>query len=147
MIPSKFTTAPMQYEKALTPQRQKMILEKALNIYEDKALHLDVLSMRVKLRPKEEDWKVYRMVVQQWDTSINKCCMRDLDAADYAEIEKAILYGDAMDAQIMRICTRWPKVFHVGMLPDIACELRATPRDQAEQDVFEASLVGLACCL
>ena len=147
MIPSHFSTAPMQYEEALTAQQHKMILEKALNIYEDEALHLDVLSMRVKLRPKEEDWKVYRMVVQQWDTSINQCCMRDLDAADYLEMEKAILYGDAMDAQIMRICTRWPKVFHVGMLPDIASELRATPRDQAEQDVFEASLVGLACCL
>ena len=37
---------------------------------------------------------------------------------EFEALEKAILHGDAMDAQILLVAKRFPKIFHMGMLPD-----------------------------
>ena len=47
---------------------------------------------------------------------------------EFEELEKAILHGDAMDAQILLVANRFPKMFHVGMLPDF----KITPLEDKE---------------
>ena len=37
---------------------------------------------------------------------------------EFEALEKAILHGDSMDAQILLVAMRFPKIFHVGMIPD-----------------------------
>ena len=47
------------------------------------------------------------------------CCKQVLKQEEFEELEKAILYNDAMDAQILGIIKRFPKNFHIGMIPDM----------------------------
>ena len=42
---------------------------------------------------------------------------------EYEALEKAILHGDSMDAQILLVAMRFPNIFHVGMIPDFMKEL------------------------
>ena len=41
---------------------------------------------------------------------------------EFEALEKAILQGDSMDAQILLVAKRFPKTFHVGMIPDFKKE-------------------------
>ena len=50
---------------------------------------------------------------------MRRCCENDLPKKEFQELEKAILSGDSMDAQIMLVSKRFPKLFHVGMIPDL----------------------------
>jgi len=133
----KFTMRPLAYEEVLTVEQHRMILEKAFSIFEDEALTSENLSARARLRPKTADWIVYRTVIQHWTQTIRHCCRADLSVADFEEMEKAVLYGDAMDAQIVAVLKRWPKVFHVGMIPDIKTELSQTT-SSVDKELLEA---------
>ena len=47
-------------------------------------------------------------------------CKQYLKQEEFEELEKAILYGDEMDAQILGIIKRLPKHnFHIGMILDM----------------------------
>ena len=103
----------------ITAAQQEMILDKGISIYEDEALHLTNMVERADKRPKAEAWSTYRQAIQHWTQSIRECAHKDLKQEDFEELEKAILHGDAMDAQIIACLKRYPKRFHIGMLPDI----------------------------
>ena len=66
------------------------------------------------------------------------CCQKDLQQEEFAELEKAILYGDAMDAQILGIIKRFPKSFHIGMIPDMRTNFARTYVDAEAQEQIEA---------
>ena len=89
--------------------------------------------MGKRLVPSLEQWKGYRAIVQHWDLTMRRCCEQDLPKKEFEELEKAILSGDSMDALILLVAKRFPKLFHVGMIPDFRKEI------QADQEVSEAT--------
>ncbi len=46
-------------------------------------------------------------------------CKQDLEQAYLEELEKAILFGKAMDAHIFGISKHFPKHVHISMIPDM----------------------------
>ena len=85
-----------------------MILEKAFSIFEDEALHLPQEQDRIKHRVDGQKWAQYRAVIVHWTQSLMKACLEDLPD-DVEEIQKAVLYGDAMDDQILGVLRRFPQ--------------------------------------
>ena len=49
-----------------------MILEKALSIFEDEALHLPQEQDRIKHRADGQKWAQYRAVIVHWTQSIKR---------------------------------------------------------------------------
>ena len=130
---------PMKYEELLTPTQHEMVFEKAFHCYEDEALHLTDRHQWKSLIPKPETWSAYRSIIQHWDSTIRSCCERDLPKEEFEELEKAIRYGDAMDSQIMGMIKRYPKNFHIGMIPDMKTTFQAPDAmDLAMQEQLEA---------
>ena len=73
--------------------------------------------------------------------------MTDLSREEFEELEKAILFGDAMDSQILGVIMRFPTSFHVGMIPDMRTNFATAEVDaetveqiEAEQAKWEAEL-------
>ena len=66
------------------------------------------------------------------------CCKQDLKQELFEELENAILYGDAMDAQILGIIKRLPKNFHIGMIPDMRTNFAIVDVDTDAQEHTEA---------
>ena len=66
------------------------------------------------------------------------CCKQDLKQEEFEELEKAILYGDAMDAQTFGIINRFPKHFHIGMVPDMRTNFAIGDVDTDAQEQIEA---------
>ena len=66
------------------------------------------------------------------------CCKQDLKQEDVEVFEKSILYGDAMDAQILGIIKRFPKSFHIGMIPDMRTNFPEADVDAEAQEQIEA---------
>ena len=119
LIPAGATTAILKHEEPLTAPQHEMLMDKAISVFEDEALHLTNMVERADKRPKSEAWSTYRQVIQHWTQSIRECAHKDLKQEYFEELEKAILHGDAMGAQIIACLKRYPKCFHIGMLPDI----------------------------
>ena len=93
---------------------------------------------RIKHRADGQKWAQFRAVIVHWDQSIKKACLEDLPD-DFEEMEKAVLYGDALDDQILGVLKRFPPMFNVGMLPDIRAEFDLCPKDTAEREMMEAA--------
>ena len=108
------------YDVVLTMQMHEMILQKAIQIFEDEALHLpDPNTSRSKLRPNTDAFDGYRMVIQHWVQTIRECALKDMQEADFKELELAVLYGDAMDSQIQKALAGFPVNWTMVMLPDL----------------------------
>ena len=58
----------------------------------------------------------YREVIQHWFLSIEEAAKADLTPKDYNELRNAVLYGDAMDKQILDATKRFPQVWHIAMI-------------------------------
>eukprot|EP00974_Lingulodinium_polyedra_P037405 3587673-Lingulodinium_polyedra.AAC.1 len=71
-----------------------------------------------RLIPSVEQWRAYRVVIQIWDQTVRACCATDLPATEFAELEQVILFAYAVDSQIMTVIKRFPKFFHIGIIPD-----------------------------
>ena len=56
----------------------------------------------------------------------------------FEELEKAILYGDAVDAHILGIIKRFHKHFHIGMVPDMRTNVAKAYVDTDAQGRVEA---------
>ena len=123
--PREVTIKPMKCDELLTAKQHDMIMQKALHCFEDEALHLSDRHTWKSLIPNTEQWRTYRNIIQNWDHTISSCC-------------KAILFGDAMDSQIITIIKRFPKFFHVGMIPDLMTTFANNTVDQATQAQIEA---------
>ena len=136
--PREVTIKPMKYEELLTAKQHEMIMQKALHCFEDEALHLSDRHTWKSLIPNTEQWRNYRNIIQHWDQTISSCCKADLPPDDCEEVERAILFGDAMDSQIITIIKRFPKFFHVGMIPDMMTTFAKNTSDQATQEQIEA---------
>jgi len=120
VIPTKCFTKKLMYDVVLTMQMHEMILQKAIQIFEDEALHLpDPNTSRSKLRPNTDAFDGYRMVIQHWVQTIRECALKDMQEADFKELELAVLYGDAMDAQIQKALVGFPVRWNMAMLPDL----------------------------
>ena len=117
--PHGATVKPMFYESPLSTEEHELIFAKAIAIFEDNVLHLADLNDWRKHKPTEAEWKTYRIVIQHWSQTIKLCCQKDLTPADYEDIEKAVLFGDALDKQILTIAQRCPHSFTVNMIPEL----------------------------
>ena len=113
-------------------------MEKITTNFEDSALHLKDKEAWKALKPKPEQWLAARQIVQHCDLTMRKCCHADLLLAEFNELEKAILYGDAMDTQIVSVIGRVPKTFHVGMIPDMRTDFAEGAADHEAQEQIEA---------
>ncbi len=129
---------PMLYEELLSPKQHEQILEKITSCFEDSALHLSDRNQWLALKPKAEQWIGARQVIQHWDLTMRACCQADLPKDEFHELEKAILYGDAMDTQILGIIKRFPKSFHIGMIPDMRTNFAKMDVDSEAQEQIDA---------
>lgn len=65
--------------------------------------------------------------------------MVDLPKQDFEEIAQAVLFGDAIDTQILSIAKRFPQSFHVGMIPELMVSgAMAVEQDQMVEEAIEA---------
>ena len=138
LISKGLTVKPMSYETLLTEPQHEQLVDKITACFEDSALHLTDRNQWLALKPKNEQWSAGRQVIQHWDQTMRSCCQTDLPEEEFKELEKAILYGDAMDNQIMTIIKRFPKTFHIGMIPDMRTTFAAAETDDAAQEQIEA---------
>ena len=66
------------------------------------------------------------------------CCKQYLKQEEFEELEKSILHGDAMDAQVLGIIKRVPKSFHIGMTPDMRNKCAKADVDAEAQEQIKA---------
>ena len=137
-IPKGVTVRPMLYEELLTPKQHQLIIIKVTSCFEDSALHLTDRNQWLALKPKTDTWQGAREVIQHWDNTIEHCCKADLPENEFLELQKAILFGDAMDAQILNIIKRYPKTFHIGMIPDMRTNFGEAEVDDSVKEQIEA---------
>ena len=97
------TVQPMMYEELLTASQHEQLIEKVGTCLEDEALHLIDRHQWLALNPKEQRWISARQIIQYWDLTMRMCCKEDLPQEAFEELEKAVLYGDAMGARILGI--------------------------------------------
>ena len=101
-------------------------------------MHLTDRNQWLALKPKPEQWAAARQVIQHWDNTIGACCKADLPEHEFIELEKAFLFGDVMDTQILNIIRRYPKTFHIGMIPDMRTSFAEAQVDDAMHEQIEA---------
>ena len=140
LIAKGATLKPMLYEELLTQQQHEHIVDKICSCFEDSALHLTDRHQWLALRPKPEQWLQARLVIQHWMQTMRACCEKDLPKQDFEELEKAILFGDAMDSQILGVIKRFPKTFHIGMIPDMRTNFAEKGEDDIAQEQVEAEI-------
>ena len=128
----------MLYEEQLTPKQHEQVVDKICSCFEDSALHLTDRKQWIALKPKAEQWMGARQVIQHWDLTMRACCEADLPKSEFEELEKAILYGDAMDSQILGVIKRFPKSFQIGMIPDMRTNFAQADADTEAQEQIEA---------
>ena len=138
LITKGVTVKPMQYEELLTTKQHELVLGKICLNFEDSALHQADRNQRAAAKPKMEQWLAARQVIQHWDFTMRACCEADLTKEEFDELEKAILYGDAMDAQILKVISRFPKSFHIGMIPDMRTNIAEVDENTVAQEQVEA---------
>ena len=138
LITRGMTVKPMHYDELLTPKQHEQTLDKIIAIFEDSALHHADRNQWQLAKPKSEQWLAARQVIQHWDQTLRACCEADLPKPEFEELEKAILYGDAMDAQVLQIIRRVPKSFHVGMIPDMRTHFNEVDENSEAQEQAEA---------
>ena len=138
LMPPGATLRPMKYEELLTVSQHEQLIEKVLTCYEDEVLHLPDRNQWLPLRPKDETWLGARQIIQHWGQTMKQVCQADLPKEEFEELQKAILFGDAMDTQILGIIRRYPKHFHIGMIPDMKTTFQTSEMDQAVQEQMEA---------
>ena len=68
----------------------------------------------------------------------SRSAVANLDHSPYDEFEKAVLGGDAMDAQLLGVLERWPAVLHIAMIPDIKAQLETGPLANEESELAVA---------
>jgi hypothetical protein len=112
LITKGVSVKPMMYEELLTTSQHEQLIEKVCTCFEYEALHLIDRHQWLALNPKEQQWISARQIIQHWSLTMRMCCKEDLQQEEFEELEKAILYGDAMDAQILGIIKRFPKKKH-----------------------------------
>ena len=123
----------------LTASKHEQLIEKVCACFEDEALHLTDRHQWLALKPQEQQWISARQIIQHLDLTMRICCKQDLKQEEFEELEKAILYGDAIDAQILGIIKRFPKqYFHIGMIPDMRNNFANADVDTDAQDQIEA---------
>ena len=138
LITKGVTVKAMLYEELLTPKQHEQVVDKITSCFEDSALHLTDRNQWLALKPKAQQWTGARQVIQHWDLTMRACCQADLPQAEFEELEKAVLYGDAMDNQILGIIKRFPKSFHIGMIPDMRTNFAQADLDAEAQEQIEA---------
>ena len=92
----------------------------------------------------QETWLSYRKIIQAWDESICKVAAKDLPKADYDMLAEAVLTGKHMDAEILCVLNRRPRVFHLRMLPTCAVEVGS---DEVAADIAKAHVEAAAAKL
>ena len=139
LIPTGLTVKPMCYDSALSQEEHNLLIAKAIAVFEDAVLHQSDRNEWKKVVPSANDMKNYRNIVQHWCHTIRPCCMVDLPKQDFEEIAQAVLFGDAIDTQILSIAKRFPQSFHVGMIPDLRVSgAMAVEQDQMVEEAIEA---------
>jgi hypothetical protein len=154
MVPSRLTTAMLYYEAELTTEMHESLVNKVLHLFEDEALHIADPSRRVRFRPSVETLDGCRLVIQHWYQSIKECAQQDLSPEDFKELEDAVLYGDAMDGQIIKALERFPLRWNMAMLPDLKRGMpdevlldSETILEKTEQDLWNAKYEDFAAKL
>ena len=106
----------MMYEELLTSSQREQLIEKVCTCFGYEALHLIDRHQWLALKPKEQQRISARQVIRHWDITMRIGCKQDLKQEEFEELEKAILYGDAMDAHILGIINRFPlNKIHIGI--------------------------------
>ena len=83
----------------------------------------------------QEQWLIYRKVIQAWTESIANVAAKDLQPAEVEALESAVLRSNRMDAEICSMLARRPRTFHLNMLPTCQSEAKA---DEVAQEVAKA---------
>ena len=80
LITKGVAVKPMVYDALLTPSQHEQIVDKVCACFEDSALHLLDRNQWQQLRPKPEDWKAARKIIQHWDLTFKECCQMSLSS-------------------------------------------------------------------
>ena len=113
------TRGELLYNERLSVKQHEMMLHKGFESYEAETLHMTNLSDKVALRPSTEEWLNYRQVIEHWDRTIREVAEKDMDPKDFKELEETVLNTVVMDRQILDAIEGYPKMFHMGMIPDL----------------------------
>jgi hypothetical protein len=92
----------------------------------------------------QETWLSYRKIIQAWDESICKVSAKDLPKADYDMLAEAVLTSNHIDAEIICMLNRRPRVFHLRMLPTCSVEVGS---DEVAADIAKAHVEASAAKL
>ena len=50
------------------------------------------------MKPKEQQWISACHITQHWDLTMSMRCQQDMKKEEFEDLEKAVMYGDAMYA-------------------------------------------------
>ena len=122
LIPDKSTRTEFKLDVPLTQKQHTMLINKMIKSHEGNIAGLLSDEAKVRQRPSLTDWVSARIVVQMWDESVEECARKDLSAADFVQLEKIVLETLDLDAELLSARKRWPKWFHMGLLPNLVSD-------------------------
>jgi len=98
---------------------------------------MQMIHMFFKSIPQthQEQWLIYRKVIQAWTESIANVAAKDLQPAEVEAVESAVLRSNRMDAEICSMLARRPRTKNLNMLPTCQSEAKA---DEVAQEVAKA---------
>ncbi len=124
LIQPGYSKLPLYHDTPLTVEQFDLMIQKAVRVFEDDTAHLEREDSRLRFRPSVDQWVSTRRVIQRWTESIRECAKADLSEGDFTLLQATILDGDALDATVLSLLNRYPKTFHIGLLPEIEADYK-----------------------
>lgn len=133
MVPDRVTSTPLQFGVELSPADHNTLVAKTIAIFEG-----DAERSKGGPIPKvtvDALWN-FRFVVQHWNRSVKLCAETDLDPDTCKLVSEALLFGDALDTQLITALRSFPLEFALTMLPDVK-SLKNDMEEVSEDSVLE----------
>ena len=122
LVPKNKTRYELKLDSTLTPKQHTLLVKKMVKAYEGNIAGLLSDDAKVKQRPSVSDWVCARIVIQMWDETVAFCAEKDLCKDDFQQLEKIILETMDLDQELLAVRKRWPKWFHMGLLPNLVSD-------------------------
>ena len=137
LIPAGVTRTELKLDTPLNATQHTMLVMKMIKTYESSIECLVSDEAKMKHRPSANDWVTSRIVIQMWDETLETCASKDLRKSDFEILRKIVLESSDLDSELLAARKRWPKWFHMGLLPNLVSDDKPSV-DETMRNLSEA---------
>ncbi len=123
----------VDWDMPLSEQVCDLMWSKAQTLFKHhcNTLNPDDLRGKAQGRPKGEDFRRYRLVVDLWCGALEPCAAKDLSAEDYRELKRVVLESSSMDSDLAQLSSKRPSKLHLAMVPGLMSHVHV-PMDSTD---------------